>query len=944
MTQPRPPLTEVESQAQRLGLSLDTDADNYSHGRANDELSIMSAVEPRANQANSSAMRDGFGRMAPQRDSSTKGIRERRIESRSRIREPQTAIEPNNVNPWSDDARPANLVLASTTGGMISRRRHVPKSNASPRTTTNPMTPLSPRDAPDTGNSLASDMGAPRSATLTQMQTAAPGPTPPFSPESDMRDRSIQALRTRPEPSTPATLPTPNSATLNSGKSLSSDKQFYTPLEKSSVSPSSPIVASHLPATNRASSQTSHSPLTPFAQASLDRYRTFLEREAASSDDMERIELFAAFFVSESQLRRDAYSKAFESMGSDVLDLTRDLWRSSSKRGKAPVAARVDTRVASTVRSETPHQDPSSASSAGGASFTPKTEPDSPSSISSTGSAARNQKQQQPYQPCLSPILSMAMTSLPDEEDSRGRAPSRWWEQSDEAQSVGNPNRRIERSKRESKYMGLPRENLENMQWDNEPLYPQAEAGPSNYQTLGPNEYPPEKVGWHEESTPSALAAFTPKLRTPQPPKLDVSRLITLPPPYPRHHPAVNNSHPELAALRSTLRTLTETPEMEDFQARFDAERNDFDVHGTEHRRRDMLRQIQQQIAEGSMSYADAANAESGFAEQEAKRLKSAAKSNHANYQRDVLHPLSAILKEKESTATQSIDVLRTSLIDSTSTHNPNVTQESGDELPELLEKITLMKWLFEAREHLYKLLFDLQSSSDQLYSHVILAPYRATANAAKISEVSDFFASDRRARDLVYAQEILKRFEEFKSSVEDSVTRGVEAQLSAFWDIAPPLLEVVDKVPLDADRFAGLEIVIPPAEVAENPSYAEFPLQYLYSLVAHAEKSAYQLIESQTNLLCLLHEVKTGVVGANLRVLQRQREKARPGAQLEIEAEMQRLREAEDGRLTRDLKERVQLVEEQWRGALGSAMGDCRKRVGRWLGEVGGWDESLEE
>ncbi|KAK5239407.1 hypothetical protein LTR16_011969, partial [Cryomyces antarcticus] len=40
---------------------------------------------------------------------------------------------------------------------------------------------------------------------------------------------------------------------------------------------------------------------------------------------------------------------------------------------------------------------------------------------------------------------------------------------------------------------------------------------------------------------------------------------------------------------------------------------------------------------------------------------------------------------------------------------NPNQTQEEGDEQPELLEKLTLLKWLSETREQLHQELFDLQ-------------------------------------------------------------------------------------------------------------------------------------------------------------------------------------------------------------------------------------------
>ena len=139
--------------------------------------------------------------------------------------------------------------------------------------------------------------------------------------------------------------------------------------------------------------------------------------------------------------------------------------------------------------------------------------------------------------------------------------------------------------------------------------------------------------------------------------------------------------------------------------------------------------------------------------------------------------------------------------------------------------------------------------------------PYIQTKNDQKVKEATNFFNRDAQDRKVVFEKEILKRYEDFLDTIEQNVTRGVEAQLSAFWDIAPGLLAIVQKVPY---RLEGFGIHIPPSEYDENPSYHDFPLQYLYSLLAHAGRSAYQFIESQINLLCLLHEVKTGVMIIN--------------------------------------------------------------------------------
>jgi hypothetical protein len=157
--------------------------------------------------------------------------------------------------------------------------------------------------------------------------------------------------------------------------------------------------------------------------------------------------------------------------------------------------------------------------------------------------------------------------------------------------------------------------------------------------------------------------------------------------------------------------------------------------------------------------------------------------------------------------------------------------------------------------------------------------------------------------------------------------------QLNAFWDIAPPLKRVLDQIPTIIDGH--FRIQIPPAEFEENPTYHQYPLQYLYSLLLHAEKSTYQFIESQTNLLCLLHEVKEAVVSARAKVSEAEGRDARA-----VEDE----RKGELEQLTEDLKEKVRVVQDQWHGALDDGMRGVKERVGEWLLSTGGWDESLED
>ena len=493
--------------------------------------------------------------------------------------------------------------------------------------------------------------------------------------------------------------------------------------------------------------------------------------------------------------------------------------------------------------------------------------------------------------PSLSPIPSMSVSEIQDEMSSRGRPSSRWWEASQEGSIYGGGTRGLERSKRESKYMGLPLRD-----WDVSSSSGSGTAGPS-IQTA---DYPPEKVGWHDETTPHSS----------DPRKLDVSRLVTLPPPYPRHYPAVNNNHPELTSIRTVVRSLNDMSEMastkEAFAARCD------ELATREKKRRSLVREdIRRQVDAGTMSYAEAARVE----ESESQKEKGNPKDEFERFQTDVMKPLHSMLSDRIAQATTSLDQLKGHLVE----QNP---MEEGDEKPELLEKLTLLKWLFEAREQVHRELHELLSERNERYKAMVMAPY---TDAGKIKEVQAFFAKDGAERRRGFETEALGRYEAFMDVTEENVTRGVEVQLSAFWDIAPALVEVLGRV-----RVArGVQ--------TDGARAYEFSQQYLWEVLCHAEKSAYQFIEGQVNLLCLLHEVKSGVAKQRVRLAAAA---ASPdGPQPPDQDALAATQRDEEDRLTRDLKEKVGMVEKQWAEAMGQCIDEVKTSVRTWLIAHGGWD-----
>jgi hypothetical protein len=398
----------------------------------------------------------------------------------------------------------------------------------------------------------------------------------------------------------------------------------------------------------------------------------------------------------------------------------------------------------------------------------------------------------------------------------------------------------------------------------------------------------------------------------------------------------VNNNHPELTSIRTLVRTVSDLSEVEATKQGFAQESQkarDEAAEAASARRQALRVNLQQEISSGNMSYAEAAAIEADTQNSEKAQSKELEKKAFERFQNVVVMPLHELLTGRITKATALFDELRSRLFVETQAPNPNMPQEEGDEQPELLEKLTLLKWIFEAREALHREVYNLLSDRNERYREMVITPYRLSGNEEKLRNAEAFFAEDAGKRQAAFASEVLQRTREFRDVVEENVTRGVDMQLNAFWDIAPPLKRLLDNIPAVID--AHFRIQIPPAEFDESPAYHQHPLQYLYSLLLHAEKSTYQFIESQTNLLCLLHEVKEAVVSARAKVSEAEGRDARA-----VEDE----RKAEREQLTDDLKEKVRVVQDQWDGALGDGMRGVKERVGEWLLSTGGWDESLED
>ncbi|KAK7744380.1 hypothetical protein SLS62_010168 [Diatrype stigma] len=962
---PVPPTPADWARDERQGRGKSPSTSGLTIDTSSVESSGSTAAPPDSASGSSSAG-GGLNRTGAVRGE--KSLRERRTESRTRQSSGESEA---GAQPLSNIIVPQGPSLSR----RISVRRGTPRSGRS--------MVLESEDTIDSRNST------PRPSAGLHLETS----TPPFSPHSQKAYPATEHAHAV----APKSLPTPPPQS----RSASSSSQTRPDIHSSIGSLiSTPVSARHM-SKHTVISQTAEQ----FCQGSIERFQAFAQAEASARSDADRVKLFADFIVSESRQRRERYSSAIGAMGSEIFDLTRDLFRpmnpprrdSSASQAsewtpQTPEPRSQQTSFGSPAVRDQVQQSNSAPPSAG---LPPQPPP--PATNGPLGSGNWNSQQ---YMPSLSPILSMSVSEALDEADSRGRPASRWWE----ADSTGEGGR-LERTKRESKYMGVPKEAREALQWEDGPSSSSEGQSISNNPYATSGEYPPEKVGWHEQQQNPEQQHASPNIATPQqqrpfrqsltssvgmptptphtpsatPAGLDVSRLVTLPPPYPRHHPAVNNNHPELAAIRVAVRALSDLSAVraakEQFRAESAKRREEAGAAAAE-RRRVLRTNLQAEIAAGHMSYAEAAAIEADGQLQEKAQARETEKRDFDGLQTRVVLPLNEMLTGRIAQATALFDELRAGLLPPAAgdaaaaaagsgsgsggeNYDPNLPQEEGDEQPELLEKLTLLKWIFEAREALHREIYDLLTDRNDRYRDMVLTPYRLSGNAEKLRGAEAFFAEDAAKRRAASAAEALARAREFRAAVEDTVGRGVAMQLNAFWDIAPPLRRLLDKIqvqipPQDADDptttttsngggGGDFRIQIPAAEYEENPVYRRHPLQYLFSLLLHAEKSTYQFIESQTNLQCLLHEVKEAEVGAHARARLAEIPSNGSGSGNDpacVEAE----RQADMSALTEDLKEKVRVVQDQWTGALGDAMKHVKERVGEYLLSTGGWDESLED
>ncbi|TGZ81604.1 hypothetical protein EX30DRAFT_250161 [Ascodesmis nigricans] len=603
-----------------------------------------------------------------------------------------------------------------------------------------------------------------------------------------------------------------------------------------------------------------------FLETSKRRYREALAAEDVAITEEDKLRLFLAFLTKECQTRLDLYT---------------DTVNTAEHRKLAKITA-ILTGAPNSEHSLTPV---------------------SPVNIGDIddedmGSPRSRQKRETNWWSQNSTSLEQRIR---DEESSRGRTSSRWWETShgsvsesmayrsdgmpDDDMSLGFGRRSKKRSKKPRASL---REIAETMNTPRNPAQGPNPSNPASY--MGSAAYPPDRKTQSRSRSRPAHSRTRAASKRPVKLNLDIAPLLTLLPPYPKDYPAVNNSHPSLEIFRNLVRTLNQLDSLKTLHETFtqwqQQHNAQFQSSATK-RRNQQAERIQSVYASSrrTIDYAAIEKLNIAFESSELQHRTQHLQQEFDHFSATVVDPAHRDLHDRITAATAAYNDL-SAIIDSPAPTSSDPDSDPGP--PELHEQLTALKWLFEVREQLHTHIFDLLSQRNTMYKTLVITPL-PDPRAAEA-----FFAKDSSTRSTEHHNARNQRHAQFTAFVETQVTKGVEIARSAYWDIAPLVQESLLKIP---EQLGNVVPIVPPEEGHQNPELLKDPMLYLQRKLGLARDAMYRSVEAQTELLCLLHEVKSRG-------------------------------EVEEERLDRDLKEKVGMVEEEWKEGLGVVFEAVRRRV----------------
>lgn len=525
------------------------------------------------------------------------------------------------------------------------------------------------------------------------------------------------------------------------------------------------------------------------------------------------------------------------------------------------------------------------------------------------------------------PSKSAYEARIADEESSRGRTSSRWWETSKDGGSCSISESVAFRSdgdndsvygtsypRRSRRFNKTPRQSLKEIaELVNTPrssgtqVNGNANRDAASY--LHSAAFPPDR----KPSSRSRSRSQAPSASRPRPKRrptvktsLDIAPLLTLLPTWPREYPAVNNSHPRLEVFRDLVRTLNDISKITTLQTRFDEsteKTKDQFLTESQRRRISQAERIQGLYTRGDLHYDEMERLNLQFEHEESKIRYEAEEEDFNSFVKSVVEPAHRDLHERITAASAAYGDLMMLI----KARNPMKTEE--DEQPELLEYLTALKWIFDVRETLHQHSYDILASRNERYRNLTLAPLRDARDQAPLQQASAFFNKDALDRAAEFQKHKVQRYEKFMDFIEQQCSIGVEEARSRFWEIAPLIMECLEKIP---EALENVVPIVPPEESVEHPEWVELPMRYLERKVAETEGAMRGLgLEEGEGLLCLLHGVKTALSRAKGEGQEQER------------------------RLTEDLKEKVGMIEEEWQEGLGGLLEKIRGDVEREMERI---------
>lgn len=637
-----------------------------------------------------------------------------------------------------------------------------------------------------------------------------------------------------------------------------------------------------------------------FIHQARGRYKETLQAEKAASNDTDKLRLFLEFIEKECRLRGQIYESADPA---DLKRLARISSLISGPKSLEPISPGLGAfDDDGDVDMNTPLQD----------MFHKSARPASQwwSGVQNLTSASL------PPQSAMSAYESR----VAEEESSRGRTSSRWWESSGDGGSCSISENLAIRSddndsacgtsypRRSRRLTKTPRQSLREIaELANTPRNSARVPNPNDPSGfMNSAAFPPDRKS-HSDSRSRSRAPSTSRVRTRRrhnaKTSLDIAPLLTLLPSWPREYPAINNCHPRLDVFRDLVRTLNDLSPLTTLQTRFaesTGKSKEIFLEESERRRISQAERIQGLYSRGDLNYDEMERLNLDFEREEGKIHCESEEEDFKSFDAEVVTPAHRDLHERITAAGAAY----ADLVNLIKVRKPMVSEEEG---PELLEYLTALKWIFDIRETLHQHVFEMLSQRNERYKSLIIAPLRHARDQGRLHSTTAFFAQDSATRLSEFNKSKVVRHEKFMEIIEEQVMLGVEEARSKFWETAPLVMECLEKIPVSLGEVVP---IVPPEESVKHPEWIEQPMRYLERKIAVTEGAMRGLgVEEGEGLLCLLHGVKSALARAKSAVMD-------DGGR-------------EERRLTEDLKEKVGMIEEEWREGLGMILERVRRNVG---------------